>query len=77
MNNITASSTTTALRHTFAAYGLPVELVSDNGPQYTPASKSILAQYWPNIGPILATNWQPMPIMPFRYQYWPNAGYHQ
>ena len=40
---------------------------------YIPASKPILA----NIDPLLATNWQPMPIMTFRYQYWPNIGYHQ
>ena len=35
MNNTTAVKTIEVLRHIFAQYGLPEQLVSDNGPQFT------------------------------------------
>ena len=35
MPNTSASKTITALLHLFAAYGLPEQVVSDNGPQFT------------------------------------------
>ena len=35
MQTTTASKTIEALRNLFAAYGLPKEVVSDNGPQFT------------------------------------------
>ena len=34
MHVTTSSATMAALRPLFASYGLPVELVSDNGPQF-------------------------------------------
>ena len=37
MNSTTSSNTITELRKLFAAYGLPQECVSDNGPQFTSA----------------------------------------
>ena len=35
MSSTTTSKTITILRHLFAAYGLPEQVVSDNGPQFT------------------------------------------
>ena len=35
MPSTTSSATVRVLRHLFAAYGLPLQLVSDNGPQFT------------------------------------------
>lgn len=35
MTSTTASKTIAVLRHLFAAYGLPEQVVSDNGPQFT------------------------------------------
>ena len=37
MNSMTSSATITALRATFARFGNPVELVTDNGPQFAAA----------------------------------------
>ena len=37
MRSTTAESTCTTLRTLFASYGLPEEIVSDNGPQFTSA----------------------------------------
>ncbi|XP_033739278.1 uncharacterized protein K02A2.6-like [Pecten maximus] len=37
MSSTTTASTINALRFLFASYGLPIELVSDNGPQFTAA----------------------------------------
>ena len=34
MNNTSATKTITILRHLFSCYGLPNQLVSDNGPQF-------------------------------------------
>ena len=35
MNSTTSTQTITELRRLFAAHGLPTQLVSDNGPQFT------------------------------------------
>ena len=34
MTSTTSENTINALRHLFSSYGLPVEIVSDNGPQF-------------------------------------------
>ena len=34
MTSTTAQKTTEILRHKFASYGLPEQLLSDNGPQF-------------------------------------------
>ena len=34
MTSTTAQKTTEILRHIFASYGLPEQLLSDNGPQF-------------------------------------------
>ena len=40
MSSTTANSTIRVLRHLFARYGLPVQVVTDNGPQFTAAEFS-------------------------------------
>lgn len=44
MTSTNAQSTINVLRHLFAVYGLPLQLVSDNGPQFISAKLSEFLQ---------------------------------
>ena len=59
MSTTSAVKTIDTLRHLFAAYGLPEQVVSDNGPQFT-AEQYSLIRTGLNIFVVHLTIWLPM-----------------